>query len=801
MKRQRFTLKIKDIDNIFANKEEYYFLFFAILLVFIIFFRYIFGNYVYIFNDIGSDTITLFYPNYVHINQFIRDWGIPFWSFHQGLGQNVFTSVYVDPFNLLYLIFDKSLIPHLIIYVEILKILLTGFIFCKYLRMLGILPVFIIIGGLFFSFSSYFLIGGTWYIFSTQAFYLAFLLYSFEIYYQKKKILLLPISFALIAANESFLLLHYSVFIFIYFNIRFFETTPKLHKSYIKLMIGLILSAVIGLGISAVFFLNKFHLMINSPRGSGDFSLSDTLIQLPVFYFENLEHYLTIFLRYLPGDLLGVGSDFKGWGNYLEAPMLYCGLLTLILIPNLLFIRDNRTKFIYFGVLVLLSIFLIFPYFRNLFWLFTGSYFRFLSLIIVFSLVYIAFKSFNLSNFHNIITKYIFFLVPSIISIAFLILIGLSEAPNFDYFKLLLIFLFLLLYSVGLFLLFKTKSKAYQILIFAIVLLEIAFFSTISMNQRISFEKEYFKPNQDYYDNLQNAINTIKQKDKSQFSRIETDSLQRYYMQSSLNLAMLLGYYGTSSYNSFNNKYYVEFLSALRLVKTRKESESRWLNGFIGRPPLQIIFGVKYIVISRPEIIESYKKFHYLPYINLGNLIILKNDNAIQLGYPYNQIISIADFKKLDYANKLLVLTKAVVLNDDKMNKIAYDMQILHDQQNLLTIPIRLFLDNLNEKCNESFTIEEFNHSYIKGKIYSNEKQIMFFSIPYDKGWSVYINGKKAEALLVNISFLGCTIGKGESIIELKYIPPFFWIGLITSIICLIIYFIYLKFSQNNPLI
>ncbi len=55
----------------------------------------------------------------------------------------------------------------------------------------------------------------------------------------------------------------------------------------------------------------------------------------------------------------------------------------------------------------------------------------------------------------------------------------------------------------------------------------------------------------------------------------------------------------------------------------------------------------------------------------------------------------------------------------------------------------------------------------------SKEKPILFMSIPYDKGWSVYIDGKKTTAVpAANGSFMAVTAGVGDHEIVMEYESP-----------------------------
>ena len=62
-------------------------------------------------------------------------------------------------------------------------------------------------------------------------------------------------------------------------------------------------------------------------------------------------------------------------------------------------------------------------------------------------------------------------------------------------------------------------------------------------------------------------------------------------------------------------------------------------------------------------------------------------------------------------------------------------------------------------------------------------------SIPYDKNWTVYVNGKKSSYEKVVDKFMGIRLKKGNYQIKMVYHPKQFDLGLlisISSIICLI---------------
>ena len=67
----------------------------------------------------------------------------------------------------------------------------------------------------------------------------------------------------------------------------------------------------------------------------------------------------------------------------------------------------------------------------------------------------------------------------------------------------------------------------------------------------------------------------------------------------------------------------------------------------------------------------------------------------------------------------------------------------------------------------------------------------IFFTIPYDKGWSAYQDGKKIEIRQAQTGFMKVDVPKGKGTITLSFIPNGFVIGAICSFTSLLLFGIY----------
>lgn len=77
----------------------------------------------------------------------------------------------------------------------------------------------------------------------------------------------------------------------------------------------------------------------------------------------------------------------------------------------------------------------------------------------------------------------------------------------------------------------------------------------------------------------------------------------------------------------------------------------------------------------------------------------------------------------------------------------------------------------------------EFTTHGLTGTISTSQDKFLCFSIPYDRGWSVYVDGKRVKPVQANIGFMGIDLSAGEHMVELKYNSPGREVGAILSCI------------------
>lgn len=121
---------------------------------------------------------------------------------------------------------------------------------------------------------------------------------------------------------------------------------------------------------------------------------------------------------------------------------------------------------------------------------------------------------------------------------------------------------------------------------------------------------------------------------------------------------------------------------------------------------------------------------------------------------------------------------------------------------------VKLFVYSLNdevfeegyEKLSEGQIITEiFEDNYIKGTVVTKSDGILYTSIPFDKGWSIIIDGAEvAEEDIHQIgqAMLGVNISRGSHIVEFRYEAQGLTVGIIISLITLLILILIILFRK-----
>jgi uncharacterized membrane protein YfhO len=487
--------------------------------------------------------------------------------------------------------------------------------------------------------------------------------------------------------------------------------------------------------------------------------------------------------------MVGTGDEFRGWENYFEAPMIYCGLLPLLMLPQA-FIGATRWQRILCGLfLSFIVVPIVFPWFRYLFWGFQGGYFRAFALFSIFGII-----ALSMTAFSRYMERRSFGLwtlgvsLPVLLGVLYLPINEIQALINHELRQAVAIFL--ILYAALLItgqIVKRQSITGWIILLLAAI--EVIHFDRMTVN-RPTVTKQELNERVGLNDETVDAIREIKASDNA-FFRITKTWGSGPATRPSYNDAMVFGYYSTLSYSSFNSLNYIKFLVAVDAIPSTDIAEdAQWSLGLFGHPLLAPFACEKYVIAKDPVPSDVPEQFEFIR--RYGSIYLFRNKLFLPFGLAFDRYIPEDIFLQLPSWVKPQALLHAVVLSEQnaahkpELSQLSLDE--LKQQMSETSLP-----DALAERRAAALSIHSFKQTRIEGTARINQKGIVVFQTPFDAGWHAFSDGRATPTLRVDAGLLGIALEDGEHRIELRYRPPLLYAGAAVTILSCSVLFLSLR--------
>lgn len=249
----------------------------------------------------------------------------------------------------------------------------------------------------------------------------------------------------------------------------------------------------------------------------------------------------------------------------------------------------------------------------------------------------------------------------------------------------------------------------------------------------------------------------------------------------------------------YNMEAYLKYIIVDKEIDNVFASEIDELKPIISKKGLKIETNEKYNIE-----IEKTEKYEYTieNWDNENDLLIISfdiepNKCPRDLKIEINDVTNVLSCEQWKYFNKNTKFKYIVTSND---NKIKVNIE----KGNYVIDNIKYY--TINKKTLNKYDIEkpsklELYEDRIEAEL-NIEKDDSYFilTVPFDKGFTFYVDGEKVEYEMVNTAFLGFKIDRGKHKIIIKYQSPLFKEGLIitSSTTLIILLYILNKKSKKN---
>lgn len=159
---------------------------------------------------------------------------------------------------------------------------------------------------------------------------------------------------------------------------------------------------------------------------------------------------------------------------------------------------------------------------------------------------------------------------------------------------------------------------------------------------------------------------------------------------------------------------------------------------------------------------------------------VYENDNYLPMGFAYDSYITRTQMEGIDEKFRGNMMLRAIVLEDEDGWK-QLDIIDEFDTQTALRFTAEDMAADVAAR--RTMTANRFTRDRygFTAEAELDREAIMFFSVPWDAGWSATVNGLPAEILRANVGFMALRIPPGPVEIRFHYETPGLLVGLYIS--------------------
>ena len=185
---------------------------------------------------------------------------------------------------------------------------------------------------------------------------------------------------------------------------------------------------------------------------------------------------------------------------------------------------------------------------------------------------------------------------------------------------------------------------------------------------------------------------------------------------------------------------------------------------------LRGLLSVEYL-ITTPEKRESFEDeadegWTYLA--DVDGYTLYHNDNYVPMGFTYDYYVTDATYQTSIKTLRSNLLMRALVLEDEDVK--AYGKYLTELPDEMLE---ELYYDSYTQDCADrrahSCSVFQMNNAGFHAEITLDKTNLVFFSVPYDDGFTAYVNGEKTDILQVDDGLMAVLCPAGASSIDFVY--------------------------------
>ena len=185
---------------------------------------------------------------------------------------------------------------------------------------------------------------------------------------------------------------------------------------------------------------------------------------------------------------------------------------------------------------------------------------------------------------------------------------------------------------------------------------------------------------------------------------------------------------------------------------------------------LRGLLSVEYL-ITTPEQqadFESQADDGWEYYDTLDGFVLYKNKNYVPMGFTYDYYVTEETYGQVNKNSRANLLMRALVFSDEDAAVYGkYLAELPTEKQSELTY--EAYVQDCNDRRAQACSMFQMNNAGFHAEIMLDNANLVFFSVPYDDGFTAYVNGEQTDIVRVDDGMMAVLCPAGTSSIDFVY--------------------------------
>ena len=211
---------------------------------------------------------------------------------------------------------------------------------------------------------------------------------------------------------------------------------------------------------------------------------------------------------------------------------------------------------------------------------------------------------------------------------------------------------------------------------------------------------------------------------------------------------------------------------------------------------LRSLLSVKYVIMPTHEY-DSFAEKDYTKIYSAHTVTepytVLKNDYFIPFGFTYDYYVTPEQMENTAKSVRSRLMLRALVAEQQLVKSLDLPLEQIEEEA-LKNVTFAVFESDVADRQSEcSYYFEQTKDGFVSN-IMLSKPNLVFYSVPYDEGFTAFVNGQESEIYKVNSGLCAVYAPAGDNEIVFDYETPHLKTGIILSLAGLGIYIAYIIF-------